>query len=138
MALEADNGEDDSSIGEFIVKIHGPRTHAYTDGLIEYRLEIAPAQPVHLVSVRIQVLRKPADTTYDILRAKKTKPKVPRSTAKASVGKGKGKPTFNSMRNSTGSDDDDNCLPTLTRAPQLMAHLRSEVSHRLATSSGIS
>ena len=66
MALEADNGEDDSSIGEFIVKIHGPRTHAYTDGLIEYRLEIAPAQPGHLVSVRVQVLRKPANTMlYD-------------------------------------------------------------------------
>ena len=155
MALEADS-RDDGSFGDLIVKIHGSRTHAYTDGLLEYRLEIAPAQLVHLASAGIQGLRKPADTTYDVLpseledsgedddvddhpgsgrkkkrrgggpppepeshlrmwmpacmvryalpdlvngyeaaleakRAKKSKPKLPRGTAKASVAKGKGK-----------------------------------------------
>ena len=165
MGLEADSGEDDSILGGLIVKIHGSRTHAYTDGLLEYRLEIAPAQLVHLASAGIQGLRKPADTTYDVLpsesedsdevddedghagtgrkkkrrgggpppepeshlrvwmpgcmvryvladlvdgyeaaieakRAKKSKSKVSRGTAKASVakGKGKGKPTLASRK----------------------------------------
>jgi hypothetical protein len=163
MALEADSGEDDSGLGDLIVKIHGSRTHAYTDGLLEYRLEIAPAQLVQLASAGIQGLRKPADTTYDVLpsesedsdevddgdghagtgrkkkrrgggpppepeshlrvwmpacmvryvlpdlvdgyeaaleakRAKKSKPKVPRGTAKASVAKGKRKPTLASKK----------------------------------------
>ena len=157
MTLEADSGEDDGGLGDLVVKIHGSRTHAYTDGLLEYRLEIAPAQLVYLASAGIQGLRKPADTTYDVLpsesedsevddedghagtgrkkkprgggsppepeshlrvwmpgcmvryvlpdlvngyeaaleakRAKKSKPKVPRGTAKASAAKGKGKPT---------------------------------------------
>ena len=157
LALEADSGDDDGNLGDLVVKIHGSRTHAYTDGLLEYRLEVAPAQLVHLASAGIQGLRKPADTTYDVLpsesedsgdvddedgdagtgrkkkrrgggpppepeshlrvwmpacivrhvlpdlvdryetaleakRAKKSKPKVPRGTAKASVVKGKGKP----------------------------------------------
>jgi Holliday junction resolvase YEN1 len=167
MALEADSGEDDSSLGDFIVKIHGSRTHAYTDGLLEYRLEIAPAQLVYLASAGIQGLRKPADTTYDVLpsesedsgevddedgdagtgrkkkrrgggpppepeshlrvwmpgcmvryvlpdlvdgyeaaieakRAKKSKPKVPRGTAKASVARGKRKPTLASRKTVQG------------------------------------
>jgi hypothetical protein len=163
MALEADSGEDDSSRGDLIVKIHGSRTHAYTDGLLEYRLEISPVQLVQLASAGIQGLRKPADTTYDVLpsesedsgevddedghagtgrkkkrrgggpppepeshlrvwmpacmvkcvlpdlvskyetaleakRAKKSKPKVPRGTAKASVAKGKGKTALASRK----------------------------------------
>jgi len=48
------------------------------------------------------------------------------STAKASVAKRKGEPTLASMINSTDSDSDDNCLPTLSRAPLLIAHSRSE------------
>ncbi len=156
IALEADRGDDDSCLGDLIVKIHGSRMHAYTDGILEYRLEIAPAQLVRLASAGIQGLRKPADTTYDVLpsesedsdevddedghagtggrkkhrgsrlppepeshlrvwmpacmvrfvlpdlvdmyqaaleakHAKKSKPKVPRGTAKALVAKGKGK-----------------------------------------------
>ncbi|KAI0282757.1 PIN domain-like protein, partial [Russula aff. rugulosa BPL654] len=67
LALEADSGNDDGSLGDLVVKIHGSRTHAYTDGLLEYRLEVAPAQLVHLASAGIQGLRKPADTTYDVL-----------------------------------------------------------------------
>jgi Holliday junction resolvase Gen1 C-terminal domain len=54
------------NLGDLIVKIHGSRTHAYTDGILEYRLEIAPASLVRLASAGIQGLRKPADTTYDV------------------------------------------------------------------------
>ncbi|KAH8985375.1 PIN domain-like protein [Lactarius akahatsu] len=51
-----DTGGDGGGGGlqELIVKIHGSRTHAYTDSILEYRLEVAPAQ-------------LPADTTYDVL-----------------------------------------------------------------------
>ena len=60
-------GEGDSGIQDLIVKIHSSRKHAYTDSILEYRLEVAPAQLVHLASAGIQGLRKPADTTYDVL-----------------------------------------------------------------------
>jgi Holliday junction resolvase YEN1 len=59
-------GGGDGGLQEFIMKIHGSRMHAYTDRILEYRLEVAPAQLVHLASVGIQGLRKPADTTYDV------------------------------------------------------------------------
>jgi hypothetical protein len=163
MALEADDREDDNSLEDLVVKIHASRTHAYTDGILEYRLEIAPAQLVRLASAGVQGLRKPADTTYDVLpsesedsdedddedghvgtgrrkkrrgggpppepdshlrvwmpacivrlvlpnlvdryeaaqeakRAKKSRPKVPRGTAKASTAKGKGKPALPSRK----------------------------------------
>ena len=70
MGLGAHNtGEDGDGGGlrELIVKIHGSRMHAYTDSILEYRLEVAPAQLVHLSCAGIQGLRKPADTTYDVL-----------------------------------------------------------------------
>ena len=67
MALRSDGGDEDSILKDLIVKIHGSRMHAYTDGILEYRLEIAPAQLVCLASAGIQGLRKPADTTYDVL-----------------------------------------------------------------------
>ncbi|KAI0289660.1 hypothetical protein BC826DRAFT_1098460 [Russula brevipes] len=68
MALEADGeGDEGSGLRDLIVKIHSSRTHAYTDGILEYRLEIAPAPLVRLASAGIQGLRKPADTTYDVL-----------------------------------------------------------------------
>jgi Holliday junction resolvase YEN1 len=60
-------GDGDSGLRELIVKIHSSRTHAYTDSILEYRLEVAPAQLVRLASAGIQGLRKPADTTYDVL-----------------------------------------------------------------------
>ena len=60
-------GEGDSGLRNLIVKIHSSRTHAYTDSILEYRLEVAPAQLVRLASAGIQGLRKPADTTYDVL-----------------------------------------------------------------------
>ena len=61
------SGEGDGGLRDLIVKIHSSRTHAYTDNILEYRLEVAPAQLVHLASAGIQGLRKPADTTYDVL-----------------------------------------------------------------------
>ena len=67
MALRTDGRDDDNSLDDLIVKIHSSRTHASTDGILEYRLEIAPAQLVRLVSAGVQGLRKPADTTYDVL-----------------------------------------------------------------------
>ena len=68
IALGMDNGEEeDGGLRDLIIKIHSLWTHAYTDNILEYRLEIAPAQLVHLASAGIQGLRKPADTTYDVL-----------------------------------------------------------------------
>ena len=67
LAVGTDEEDKDSNLGDLIVKIHGSRTHASTDGILEYRLEIAPAQLVRLASAGIQGLRKPADTTYDVL-----------------------------------------------------------------------
>ena len=42
-----------------IIKIHSSRTHAFTDGLPEYRLEIAPEQLVLLAESGIKGLRAP-------------------------------------------------------------------------------
>lgn len=163
MALATDGGEDENGLKDLVVKIHGSRTHAFTDGILEYRLEIAPAQLVRLASAGVQGLRKPADTTYDVLpsesedsdegddedghagtgkkkkrrgggpppepeshlrvwmpacmvrfvlpdlvdgyeaaleakRAKKSKPKLPRGTAKAPTTKGKGKSALPSKK----------------------------------------
>ena len=64
---DAGGDGDGGGLRDLIVKIHGSRTHAYTDNILEYRLEVAPAQLVRLASAGIQGLRKPADTTYDVL-----------------------------------------------------------------------
>ena len=58
---------DDGSLQDFFVKIHSSRTHAYTDNILEYRVEVAPTQLVRLASAGIQGLRKPVDTMYDVL-----------------------------------------------------------------------
>ena len=60
-------GDGDGGFQDLIVKIHSSQAHAYTDSILEYRLEVAPAQLVHLASAGIQGLRKPADTTYNVL-----------------------------------------------------------------------
>jgi Holliday junction resolvase YEN1 len=60
-------GDGEDGLRELIVKIHSSRTHASTDLILEYRLEVAPAQLVRFASAGIQDLRKPADTTYDVL-----------------------------------------------------------------------
>ena len=69
MALGVGDEEEEENCGlrDLIIKIHNSRTHAFTDDILEYRLEIAPAQLVRLASAGIQGLRKPADTTYDVL-----------------------------------------------------------------------
>ena len=58
---------DESGLRDLVVKIHGLQTHAYTDRVLEYCLEVTPMQLVRLASVGIQGLQKPADTTYDVL-----------------------------------------------------------------------
>ncbi|KAJ2929825.1 hypothetical protein H1R20_g7278, partial [Candolleomyces eurysporus] len=51
----SDQDEDDEE--RLIVKIHSTRTHVSTDGLLEYRVEIAPAQLVRLAEHGIQGTR---------------------------------------------------------------------------------
>ena len=60
-------GDEDGGLRDLIVKIHSSRMHAYTDRILEYRIEVAPTQLVRLASAGIQGLRKLADTTYDVL-----------------------------------------------------------------------
>ncbi|KAF8257358.1 PIN domain-like protein, partial [Lactarius quietus] len=60
-------GDGEGGLRELIMKIHGSQAHAHTDSILEYRLEVAPAQLVRLASAGIQGLRKPMDTTYDVL-----------------------------------------------------------------------
>ncbi|KAG2065223.1 hypothetical protein BDR04DRAFT_1060871 [Suillus decipiens] len=50
-----------------IVKIHSSRRHASTDGILEYRLEIAPAQLVQLAGDGVQGIRPPieVDAAFD-------------------------------------------------------------------------
>ena len=69
MGFRAHNtgGDGDSNLQDLIVKIHSSRMHAYTDRILEYCIEVAPAQLVHLASAGIHGFRKPADTTYDVL-----------------------------------------------------------------------
>jgi len=67
MALRSYGGDEDRIVKGFIVKIHGSLMHAYADGILEYWLEIAPAQTRVSRLRRNQGLRKPADTTYDAL-----------------------------------------------------------------------
>ena len=71
LQLEKSTGDDDDDDDgkKLIVKIHSSRTHASTDGILEYRLEIAPEQLVRMSEVGIQGIRKAADTTYDVERS---------------------------------------------------------------------
>lgn len=50
--------DDDEDLKPLCVKIHSQRTHASTDGLLEYRLEIAPAQFVEIVELGLRGLRR--------------------------------------------------------------------------------
>jgi Holliday junction resolvase YEN1 len=50
------NCEDDED-ERLIIKIHSSRTHVSTDGILEYRLEIAPAQLVRIAESGIKGLR---------------------------------------------------------------------------------
>jgi holliday junction resolvase YEN1 len=51
--------ETDDAIDQLIIKVHSTRTHASTDELLEYRLEIAPAALVRLCEAGIKGLRPP-------------------------------------------------------------------------------
>ncbi|KAI0077668.1 hypothetical protein K474DRAFT_1690761 [Panus rudis PR-1116 ss-1] len=56
--IDSDDEED-----KLIVKIHSSRTHSSTDGILEYRLEIAPARLVRLCEGGLQGLRTATETT---------------------------------------------------------------------------
>jgi len=57
--ISGSDSEDDSEEERLIVKVHSARTHVSTDGLPEYRLEIAPKQLVRLTEAGIQGIRAP-------------------------------------------------------------------------------
>ncbi|KDQ54498.1 hypothetical protein JAAARDRAFT_196419 [Jaapia argillacea MUCL 33604] len=57
--------DDDDDECPLIVKIHSTRTHASTDGLLEYRLEIAPALLVRLAEAGIKGIRPPIEADSD-------------------------------------------------------------------------
>ncbi len=57
VSISGSSEEDDEE--QLIVKIHSSRTHVSTDGLPEYRLEIAPKQLVLLAESGIKGLRAP-------------------------------------------------------------------------------
>jgi len=68
MGLRAHStGDGDGGLWELIMRIHSLRTHAYTDSILEYRLEVAPMELVCLACVGIQGLWKPVDTMYNVL-----------------------------------------------------------------------
>ncbi len=54
---ESNDEEDDEE--RLIVQVHSSRTHTSTDGLLEYRLEIAPKQLVKLAESGIKGIRVP-------------------------------------------------------------------------------
>jgi len=57
--ISGSESEDDDEEDQLIIKIHSTRTHTSTDGLLEYRLEIAPKQLVKLTESGIKGTRVP-------------------------------------------------------------------------------
>ena len=57
--ISGSDSEDEDEEERLIVKVHSARTHVSTDGLPEYRLEIAPKQLVRLTEAGIQGIRAP-------------------------------------------------------------------------------
>lgn len=57
MGSEGSGNEDE----QLIIKIHSERSHVSTDKILEYRVEIAPAQLVRLAESGIKGLRSPED-----------------------------------------------------------------------------
>lgn len=59
--------ESEAEEDRLIVKIHSSRRHASTDGILEYRLEVAPAQLVQLAGDGVQGIRPPieVDAAFD-------------------------------------------------------------------------
>jgi Holliday junction resolvase YEN1 len=64
---EHSDTESEAEEDRLIVKIHSSRRHASTDGILEYRLEIAPAQLVQLAGNGVQGIRPPieVDAAFD-------------------------------------------------------------------------
>ncbi|KAG2344309.1 hypothetical protein BDR05DRAFT_910413 [Suillus weaverae] len=64
---EFSDTESEAEEDRLIVKIHSWRRHASTDGILEYRLEIAPAQLVQLAGGGVQGIRPPieVDAAFD-------------------------------------------------------------------------
>ncbi|KAG1791011.1 PIN domain-like protein [Suillus subaureus] len=64
---EHSDTESEAEEDRLIVKIHSSRRHASTDGILEYRLEIAPAQLVQLAGDGVQGVRPPieVDAAFD-------------------------------------------------------------------------
>ena len=61
MTLNSPDLSHDGDDERLIVKIHSTRCHSSTDGILEYRLEIAPAQLVRLTKSGIKGIRRPED-----------------------------------------------------------------------------
>lgn len=57
--ISGSDSDDKDDEERLIVKVHSARTHVSTDGLPEYRLEIAPKQLVRLTEAGIQGIRAP-------------------------------------------------------------------------------
>ncbi|KAG1744694.1 uncharacterized protein EDB91DRAFT_199810 [Suillus paluster] len=64
---EYSDTESEADEDRLIVKIHSSRRHASTDGILEYRLEIAPAQLVRMAEDGVQGIRPPieVDAAFD-------------------------------------------------------------------------
>ncbi|KAH9834404.1 uncharacterized protein C8Q71DRAFT_725004 [Rhodofomes roseus] len=60
-----DSDSDDDDENKLIVKIHSSRQHASTDGILEYRLEVAPAHLVRLSESGVRGLRTALATGLD-------------------------------------------------------------------------
>lgn len=60
-SLDSDDDDND----RLLVKIHSSRTHSSTDGILEYRLEVAPAQLIRLCEAGVRGLRTAVGPTLD-------------------------------------------------------------------------
>ncbi|EIN05889.1 PIN domain-like protein [Punctularia strigosozonata HHB-11173 SS5] len=58
---ESSSREDERDDHRLIIKIHSSRTHASTDKVLEYRLEVAPAQLVRMARAGVKGIRPPLD-----------------------------------------------------------------------------
>lgn len=59
------DSEDEDGEDKLIVKIHSTREHASTDGILEYRLEVAPAHLIRLAEAGVRGLRTALATGLD-------------------------------------------------------------------------
>ncbi|KAL1727018.1 hypothetical protein EV714DRAFT_218167 [Schizophyllum commune] len=55
------DSDGDSDSDDMVLKIHSSRTHASTDGMLEYRLEVAPRALVRAAESGVQGTRRPMD-----------------------------------------------------------------------------